>query len=40
MAQAAAKMAGAASKVEDMMNSFDKDDLDDAINRLMNFGDD
>ena len=40
MAQAAAKMAGAGSKVEDMMNDLEDMDLDDAINSLMNFGDD
>ena len=40
MAEAAIKMAGASSNVEDMMNDFDEDDLDDAINSLLNFGDD
>lgn len=40
MAEAAMKMAGAASNVEDMMNNLENMDLDDAINGLMNFGDD
>lgn len=40
MAEAAIKMAGASSNVEDMINDFDMDDVEDAVNSLLNFDDD
>lgn len=40
MVAAASKMAGVSSKMDNMMDDLDEDDVEDAINSLLNFDDD